>query len=82
MANYKSDSDKYDKSERSDRPNHNSAMEMGKGKYGVYVTFTKEELEKIQAHCNGMRVNLSKWISNMVRDELMLTDIMDKSKDV
>ncbi len=73
MANYKSDNDK---------PNHANALEMGKGKYGVYVTFTKEELEKIQAHCNGMRVNLSKWISNMVRDELMLTDIMDKSKDI
>jgi hypothetical protein len=73
MANY---------NDKSEKPNYSSAMEMGKGKYGVYVTFTKEELEKIQAHCNGMRVNLSKWISNMVRDELMLTDIMDKSKDV
>jgi hypothetical protein len=76
MANYKSDSD------RSDRPNHVNALEAGKGKYAVYVFFTKEELERIQAHCNGMRINMSKWISGMVKDELMLSDLMDKSKDI
>ena len=73
MANSKSDAD---------RPNHANAMEMGKGKYGVYVTFTKDELERIQAHCNGMRINMSKWISGIIKDELMLTDILDHSKDV
>lgn len=73
MANSKSDSD---------RPNHANAMEMGKGKYGVYVTFTHEELQRIQAHCNGMRINMSKWISGIIKDELMLSDLMDKSKDV
>lgn len=76
MANSKYDSDK------SERPNHTHALEMGKGKFGVYVTFTHEELEKIQAHCNGMRINMSKWISNVIKDELMMSDILDKSKDV
>lgn len=69
-------------SDKSERPNHTNAMEMGKGKFGVYVTFTHDELQKIQAHCNGMRINMSKWISQLIKDELMLVDIMDETKDV
>ena len=66
----------------SERPNHTQSLEMGKGRYGVYVTFTHDELQKIQAHCNGMRVNMSKWISQLIKDELMLVDIMDETKDI
>lgn len=76
MASYKSDS------EKSDRPNHYNATEFPKGKFGVYVTFTRDELERIQAHCNGMRINMSKWMSKLICDELMLTDLFDTSKDV
>jgi hypothetical protein len=65
----------------SDRPNHSGALEATKGKYAVYAFFTKEELEKIQAHCDGMRINMSKWMANLIRDELMLVSIMEDTKD-
>jgi hypothetical protein len=64
----------------SDKPNHSSALEMSNGKYAVYVMFTREELESIQAHCNGMRINMSKWISILIKEELALNEILSEDE--
>lgn len=57
------------------KPNRTPYLESTeKGKFAVYVFFTMEELEQIEFACNRRKVNMSKWISNLVRDELLLIE--------
>jgi len=57
------------------KPNRTPYLESNeKGKFAVYVFFTKEELEQIEFACNRRKVNMGKWIANLVKDELLLID--------
>ena len=54
-----------------DKPNRSPYLEStDKGKFAVYVFFTKAELEQLEFHCNRQRINMSKWIANLVKEEL------------
>ena len=61
-----------DKSSKQEKPNHSGHVEFPDGKFAVYVHFTHAELRQIQDHCNGMRINMSRWIANLIKDELLL----------
>lgn len=55
------------------KPNHTPYLESTeKGKFAVYVFFTKEELEQLEFVCNRRRVNMAKWIRELVKEELQL----------
>lgn len=57
------------------KPNRSPYLESTeKGKFAVYVFFTKDELEQIEFSCNRKKVNMSKWIANLVKDELLLEE--------
>ena len=61
----------------SDKPNKSNYPESTEsGKYVVYVFFTKLELKQIERHCNGMRKNMSRWIADLIREELQLQERM------
>lgn len=54
-----------------DKPNHSPYLEsVDKGKYAVYVFFTKMELEQLEFVCNRQRMSIGKWIADLVKEEL------------
>lgn len=60
------------------KPNRTPYLEStDKGKFAVYVFFTKRELEHLEFCCNRKKINISKWISDLVRDELSMEDGSD-----
>ena len=56
-------------------------MEFPDGKFAVYVYFTHAELRQLQDHCNGMRINMSRWITNLIRDELLLQKTYEDTEE-
>lgn len=57
------------------KPNKSQYLEStDKGKFAVYVFFTKQELQELEYHCNNRRMNISKWIAGLVKEELALAD--------
>ena len=57
----------------SDKPNRTPYMEStDKGKFAVYVFFTKEELEDLEFLANSKKVNISRLIRDITLEELDL----------
>lgn len=53
------------------KPNNSPYLEsVEKGKFAVYVFFTKEELEQLEFLCNRQRMSMGKWIADLVKEEL------------
>lgn len=59
----------------SDKPNKTPYLESPeRGKFAVLVFFTKQELKELELHCNREKINISKWILSLVKDELSYYD--------
>lgn len=59
----------------SEKPNQTNYLETPDGKkYGVYVFFTRKELEQIEYHCHKRKMSIPKWIVELVKDELNLLE--------
>lgn len=56
-----------------DKPNKSNYLEMPDGKYGVYVMFTKDEIETLVAIAG--RTSLPRWLKRLALDEAHIHDL-------